>query len=276
MADKNSSLRIDIATLNGQKIRFAQTGPLDAKNAILVFNGIGANLETLDGFMSAFRGRRVISFDIPGVGGSPTPLIPYRFSQLSRLAMRLLAHLDVHTVDVFGVSWGGALAQQFAFENQPIVTSLTLAATSAGMVMVPGRLSVLSKLLTPKRYADPTFMTRIGPDLYGGLLRENEELLAEHLQAMNHSSLQGYVYQLFAISGWTSWPWLHRILCPTLVIMGEDDPIVPKVNGTLLCCRLPNARMVTMECGHLFLVTLPHETAGLVQQFISETTAFNT
>ena len=47
----------------------------------------------------------------------------------------------------------------------------TLAATSAGFVMVPGQPHVLLKMLSPRRYIDPSFLLRVGGQLYGGVLR---------------------------------------------------------------------------------------------------------
>ena len=54
------------------------------RRRLLIFNGIGANLELVEPFVDALGDVGVIIFDIPGVGGSPVPLAPYRFSTLSR------------------------------------------------------------------------------------------------------------------------------------------------------------------------------------------------
>ena len=146
-------------------------GPADAERTLLVFNGIGASLETVAPFAEHFRHTRIVTFDVPGVGGSPAPGLPYRMSWLSRLARRLLDTLGIGAVDVFGVSWGGALAQQFVHDHPERCRTLTLAATSAGFVMVPGNLRVLTKMATPRRYTDPDYMLKVGPDIYGGQLR---------------------------------------------------------------------------------------------------------
>jgi len=50
-------------------------------------------------------------------------------------------------------------------------------------------------------------------------------------------SLRGYLGQLYAIAGWTSLPWLHRLRPPTLVLAGDDDPIVPLLNARMLSPR---------------------------------------
>jgi hypothetical protein len=52
-------------------------------------------------------------------------------------------------------------------------------------------------------------------------------------------STWGYLGQLFAISGWTSLPWLGSLRQPTLVLAGDDDPIVPLVNGRILARCTP-------------------------------------
>lgn len=263
---------IRMMQLAGQDLRVAIYGPEKASRTLLLFNGIGASLETVAPFADAFEDTRIITFDAPGVGGSPVPALPYRFTWLARMAARMLDELDIARVDVFGVSWGGALAQQFVRDFPERSRSLTLAATSAGFVMIPGNLKVLMKMATPRRYTDPGYMAEVGPDIYGGQLRFNQELLGEHMRAMKAGSQRGYLYQLLAGVGWTSWLWLPRLKLPVLIIMGDDDPIVPVANGEILASRLPDARIEVMDCGHLFILTDPLGTAARMEAFFNEAT----
>lgn len=256
--------------ISGQKLRYAMLGPESARRVLLAFNGIGASLETAVPFAEAFQDTRILTFDVPGVGGSPAPSLPYRMTWVARLAARLLDRLDIAQVDVFGVSWGGALAQQFVHDFPERGRSLTLAATSAGFVMVPGNPKVLARLATPKRYTMPDYMLSIGPSLYGGRLREDDTVIRQHASAMKPNSQRGYLYQLLAGVGWTSWLWLPRIRVPVLVMMGDDDPIVPLVNGRMLVSRLSDARLEVMNCGHLFILTDPEGTARRIEEFLTE------
>jgi poly(3-hydroxyalkanoate) depolymerase len=260
----------DIRTLRvaGQQVRVALYGRPDAGRTLLLFNGIGAALELVAPFATAFGDTRVVTFDVPGVGGSPAPVLPYRFSGLARLAARLLDALGIAEVDVFGVSWGGAIAQQFARDHADRCRSLTLAATCAGFVMAPGDPRVLARIATPRRYSDPAYLLAVGPDIYGGQLRHNRALLAEHADALRPVGHRGYLYQLLAGVGWTSWHWLPRLRLPALILMGADDPIVPTVNGRILASRLPDARLEIVACGHLFILTDPAGTADRIESFI--------
>lgn len=262
------TIATETITVLGQRLRFAFFGPEEASRILLVFNGIGASLETVASFAEHFDDIRILTFDAPGVGGSPAPLVPYRFVGLSRLIAKALDKLGVGTVDVFGVSWGGAAAQQFVHDYPQRCRTLVLAATSAGFVMVPGNISVLMKMATPKRYTNPNYMMEVGPQIYGGQMRSSAAVLETHAATMKGGNPRGYLYQLLAGLGWTSWLWLPRLELPVLVMMGYDDPIVPLINGRILTNRLPNSNLVEMPCGHLFMLTSPADTATKVSAFI--------
>ena len=81
----------------------------------------------------------------------------------------------------------------------------------------------------------------------------------------------GYRYQMLAMLGWTSLPWLWRIRHPTLVLAGSDDPLVPLVNARLHTRLLHDARLHVLDDGHLFLLTRAQETASVLANFLAET-----
>jgi len=260
---------ISLHDVGGQTLRVGIRPGDKVRPPLLLFNGIGASIELVAPFLAAFDGPEAIVFDVPGVGGSPAPSLPYRPSTLARLSAQLLDQLGHEQVDVLGVSWGGALAQQFAFGQAQRCRRLILAATSPGHLMVPGRLTVLLKMATPRRYKDPDYMRRVAGDIYGGALRGAPERVREHLRHVRWSSDYGYYLQLFAGFGWTSLPWLPFLSQPTLVMAGTDDPIVPLVNGRILAGLIPHARLVTIDDGHLFLVTRAQESAAVISEFLN-------
>jgi len=262
-------VQISTHDLGGQTVRVGVRPAETQHPPLLLFNGIGANIELMQPFVEALEGRETIVFDVPGVGGSPAPWLPYRPSTLAILSARLLDRLGYDEVDVLGVSWGGALAQQFAFAHSKRCRRLVLAATSPGHLMVPGKLSAMLKMATPRRYKDPDYLKRIAGDIYGGELRYSPELVRRHLRHVSWSSDYGYYLQIIAGFGWSSLPWLGFLAQPTLVMAGTDDPIVPFANGRILAKLIPDARLVTVDDGHLFLVTRPKDSADIVANFLS-------
>jgi poly(3-hydroxyalkanoate) depolymerase len=162
--------------LDGQTIRTAVRPGKPHLTPLLIFNGIGANLELVFPFVEALDpDLEVIAFDVPG-----RRLVdarhPYRFPGLAKLTARMLDYLDYGQVNVIGVSWGGALAQQFAHDYPERCKKLVLAATAAGAVMVPGKPKVLWMMASPRRYIQPSHVIRIAPMIYGGAFRRDPDL----------------------------------------------------------------------------------------------------
>jgi poly(3-hydroxyalkanoate) depolymerase len=212
----------------------------------------------------------VVRFDVPGIGGSSDSPLPYTFPYLAAVVGRLLSALGLggEGVDVLGLSWGGALAQQFAFQNPRRCRRLILVSTGVGIGMVPGRPAVLAKLLTPQRFTDPDYAARLAGELYGGGARTDASIVKRlfdyHLMA---GSPVGYAHQLLAASVWSSLFALPLIRQPTLIVAGTDDPIIPVVNARIMGRLLPHATMHLHTGGHVDLVTNAAEFAPLIESF---------
>ncbi|QCI69057.1 poly(3-hydroxyalkanoate) depolymerase [Phreatobacter stygius] len=256
--------------VGGQILRVGIKAGRKDKPALLMFNGIGANLELAEPFFQALTDTEAVIFDIPGIGGSPAPLLPYRPSTLAKLAHDLIVQLGYDQVDVSGVSWGGGLAQQFAFQFPETCRKLVLVSTSAGMVMLPGAPNVLLKMASPKRYTDRGYMKSIAAEIYGGAFRRDPHLIDRHAAAMRGSTQYGYALQLIGMLGWTSVPWLWMLQQPTLILSGTDDPLIPVINAQLLATLIPKARLELIDDGHLFVVTDPQRSAKMVEAFLDE------
>jgi len=260
---------IEHVTVCGVRLRISIEG---RGRPLLLFNGIGASLELLQPFRRELRATETIAVDMPGSGGSATPLLPRRFGGLSRLMSALLDVLGYREVDVLGVSWGGAMAQEFTRRHPGRVSRLVLAATSTGVLSVPGEPAALWVLATPRRYTSAGYFERVAPILYGGAFRKDPSLLRQqgHMRFIHPPSVRGYLSQLAAGFGWTSVFWLHRVKTPTLVLAANDDPIIPLANAKILAGIMPSARLrVVRDGGHLFLITHAKEVAPWIEDFLA-------
>jgi len=257
--------------VDGIRLRVAIRG---TGRPLLLLMGIGGNLEMWQPFEEALDGREIqtITVDAPGTGGSTGYRFPRRMSGLAQTMDQLLGVLGYDQVDVLGVSFGGVLAQQLAHQAPGRVRRLVLAATGPGLGGVPGSPRVLWALATPRRYYQPDYFRRIAGRIYGGAARRDPDaMLHGSLARFAHApSFSGYLAQLYAIAGWTSLPWLVRLPQPTLVIAGDDDPVVPPINGRILGRLIPGARLhIVPGGGHLFLLERPTEIATIVTEFLT-------
>jgi poly(3-hydroxyalkanoate) depolymerase len=238
---------------------------------LLMVNGIGASLELLQPFVDELDpALEVIRFDVPGVGGSPLPGRPYRFSGLCRLMAHLLSALGHDEADVLGISWGGGVAQHFAMFQRQRCRRLVLVSTAPGMLMMPAKPAVLARMITPRRYLDPAYLGEFAADLYGGSARSEPDRVAALMHSNNRvGPRRGYVYQLAAGTGWTSLPFLPLIRQPTLILSGNDDPLIPLVNARLMHSLIPRSQLHVFHDGHLGLVTEAAELAPVVDRFLA-------
>jgi poly(3-hydroxyalkanoate) depolymerase len=257
-------------TAGGQRIRVnvrhGSTVPL------VLCNGIGASLEVLDPLVEQLDPDfTVVRFDVPGTGGSPTSLAPYGFPYLAWVLGRVLSKLGIGVVDVLGLSWGGALAQQFAFQNPRRCRQLVLVATGTGALMVPAHPRVLAKMLTPRRFSDPDYAASIAGDLYGGTVRAHGEDVARlFVRQLHAGSKIGYLHQLLAGSVWTSLFALPAVRQDTLIVAGTDDPIIPVVNARVMNALLPHSRLHLHSGGHIDLVHNAAELVPVIEAFLRE------
>ena len=213
---------------------------------VLLLNGMSRPMASWSHFTDALRGRTVITFDGPGVGASETPVVPYSMPMLADVAVRVLDAVGIEKADVVGYSHGGAVAQQIAIGHPTRVNRLVLLSTSCGLGAVPGRGRDATRIML-----DPSRATRWPrPDPLGLL------------------------WQIAAISTWTSIPVLGCIDAPTLVVCGDYDTAVPPANSRILAARIPDARLVTIPAGHDLQLPVPAATvAELVTQFLDSETA---
>jgi poly(3-hydroxyoctanoate) depolymerase len=236
-----------VVSIGGLRIAARTTGSGDP---VLLLNGMSRPMKSWASFAGVLRDRTIIAFDAPGVGASETPVVPYPMSMLSDVAARVLDAVGIEKADVVGYSHGGAVAQQFAVGHPTRVNRLVLLATACGVGAVPGRpLDVTQILLAPNR---ETRWPRPHP--------------------------LGLLWQLAAISTWSSIPVLGCIDAPTLVICGDLDRAVPPANSRLLAARIRDAHRVTIHAGHDLQKPGPAAIVGqLVQRFLdSETLTPNT
>ena len=263
--------RMRVLAVGGRAIRVSVRDSSPGWPALLLCNGIGASMELFQPFVDALDPRRgIIRFDMPGIGGSAAPVLPYHLATSAPLLTGLLDQLGCAQADVLGISWGGALAQQLALSRPDRVRRLVLVATGPGVLMVPACPSVLLRMLTPRRHRDPGYAARIAGELYGGSARKDPAAARDLLHgATRLGPAHGYYYQLLSAAGWTSLPWLRGLKAPTLILAGDDDPIIPLANARIMHRLIPCSELHVYDGGHLELAARPDRIAPVVEAFLN-------
>jgi pimeloyl-ACP methyl ester carboxylesterase len=267
---------------NGLALEVEDAGPRDGP-AVLLVMGLGMQLTAWpDAFVDALAaaGYRVIRFDNRDVGlsaqldhlGVPNLLwesvklrfglpvrAPYRMHDLAADAFGVLDALGIRQAHVVGASMGGMIAQRMALAAPDRVLSLASVMSSSGARHLPGpRLRVLRALLgKPRDRAEAAVLAHylrlfrvIGSP---GFPMPREQLRDAILRSLRRGyNPAGSVRQMAAIAADTGRALeLRGVRVRTLVIHGEDDPLLPLACGHDTAARIPGARLVTVPgMGH--------------------------
>jgi pimeloyl-ACP methyl ester carboxylesterase len=216
---------------------------------------------------------RVIVFDNRGVGRSASPDGPYTIRAMAGDAAALLDEIGVGRVHVAGYSMGGQITQELALARPGQVRSLMLLSSCARCdernkaIMetwgeLPGVVEprLMARLLLPWLYSS-AFFTQPGAV---------EQLLTLLLENPYPPTPEGIYHQTRAVGDFDTTDRLGEIGCPTLVLVGEEDVLLPVTFSRQLAQGIPRAELVVLEkTGHGLLVEAPEGVARAMLEFLS-------
>ena len=259
------------ATVNDIQIYYEERG---SGEPLLLIMGLGASTLSWSEQVRTFsRDFRVIAFDNRGAGRSDKPTVPYSIGLFADDTAGLMDALGIDSAHVYGQSMGGFIAQQLALRHPQRVRTLILGSTSCGgrqaVVASPENLAVIGMLnvLTPREAAEK-----------GLSLLYSEEFITANREALIQRSLKeaelrpppdAFGRQVQAAVRHNTFDRLSDIRCPTLVITGSDDKVVPADNSRILVERIPGAELAVLPgAGHGYLLEKAAESNAVVLEFL--------
>jgi len=265
-SSKTCSAAFTMIGVAGRRLRIGQWHTQAGGTPLVMLSGIGMNMEMLEPVARQMPQRHLISIDMPGIGKSPDPIFPYTIAQIALTLASLFDRLNIDLVDMLGISWGGAVAQQFAFQHRARIRRLILASTSSGNVMMPGNQAMIALMLEPQEYTVEAALRRNLATVYNGGGSGQVSL-----NAATAPSPLGYSYQIAAFAGWSSAPFLPLLAMPVMVMADNEDQLIPVANAHFLHSAIPDSRIELSDGGgHLFMLTHPGRFAKLVEEFLDQ------
>jgi 3-oxoadipate enol-lactonase len=218
---------------------------------------------------------RVIVFDNRGTGRSDKPNVPYTASMMVEDIAGLLDVVGIDTTNVFGVSMGGMIAQEFALSYPGRVNSLVVGCSSCGGAnTVPGTQESRDFLFSTAmdKYTGEEKALATIPWLWNMEFIENNPDAVKRYVAVTTeypTPPEAYACQANFILTFSSYDRLPELKTPTLVICGAKDRLIPPENSRILASRIPGAELAVIEnAGHGFITDSAEESSKVILRFL--------
>jgi 3-oxoadipate enol-lactonase len=217
------------------------------------------------------RDFRVILMDNRGMGQTSVPsALVHRVPDMAGDVAAVLDAAGEPSCHLAGFSMGGMIAQEFAVSYPKRLRSLTLMGTNCGGAhAVLAERDVWQLLFDKSKLSPEEALALMRPHTYARATDAN--LIAEdHLvRIANHPSKRDYEAQLYGLMRWTSFYRLPLIQCPTLVLHGLEDQLIPPKNGHILADNIPHAQLVELEnASHWLHSEQPQRCALEITNFV--------
>jgi pimeloyl-ACP methyl ester carboxylesterase len=282
--------------IDGEPVNVIELGPTQpsagqAPQPLMFVHGLSGSWPNwLEQLAAMSAERRVIAMDLPGFGHSPMPREQHRpgtgitISGYARLLDGLMGALGVDAAAVVGNSMGGFIAAELAIAFPQRVERLVLV-SAAGISTtrdprVTRALPVMSRLQTvlaatagwvAAKSDTVARRARLRDALMNLVVRHPSRLPAAlAAEQIRGAGKPGFIQGLQAVLDYDVRDRLPEIACPTLIVWGDRDRLIPVRDAALFAELIPNSRKVIFEdTGHMSMLERPAAFNALLEQFLS-------
>lgn len=261
-------------TVNGINVYYEEQGKGEP---LILLNGLAFPMDLwFSQIQELSKDFRVIAADNRGIGRTDKPDEEYSIPLMAADAVGLLRSLGIEKGHVAGLSMGGFIAQEMALSYPSMVNRLILIATSMGGARSwemgkPFWKKVMDEMRgkTPEQIyrLDLTMMT--APGFAGKRPDVIDKAVALRMQ--NVQPYHAFLRQSSGAASFDAYARAGSIKQPTLIVLGQDDPIFPIALAEDFQKILPKAKMIVYEdCGHAILLEKAEQLSGDIREFLKK------
>lgn len=273
-------------TIHGHDVAYRLAG--DGDEAILLIHGMAGSSDTWRHVMPTLaKDHLVLAPDLPGHGASSKHAGDYSLGAYANTLRDLLIGLDVERVTVVGTSLGGGVAMQLAYQHPELCERLVLMSSGGlgrevspllRLLSLPGSELVL-KVAVPSFVRDRGNTVRHWLGSKGVHSHKMDEMWRAYASLGDDATRQAFLRTLRSVidTGGQSVNAEDRLYLtdtvPTMIIWGDEDPIIPVSHAERARAAMPNCRVEILPgVGHFAQVEASNQVIELLYDFIATTT----
>jgi len=263
-ADK--TLEEKTVNIDGNSIRFLEEG--DSDHVLLLIHGLGASAERWEHVIPLFsKKHRVIVPDLVGFGHSEKPSVDYTTDYFADFIYKFVSKMQIKNFSIIGSSLGGQIGAEFTSNHNDLVKKLVLVSPSGIMKHSTPALDayIMAALYPNSESATMAFQTM------SGQTQIDEELITGFVERMKMPNAKmAFMSTLLGLrDAEVITEKLGMITIPTLIVWGENDPVIPIKYSESFVSSINDCRFYKMvKCGHTPFVEDPKGFFDLVSDFL--------
>jgi pimeloyl-ACP methyl ester carboxylesterase len=274
---RQTRFEVQPTEIDGRRMNVILLGSGERTPAVFV-HGLGGSwknwLENLPAFALE---RRVIAFDLPGFGESELPAQEISISGYARCVEQLCERLGLGKIDLVGNSMGGFVSAELAITHPERVRRLALV-DAAGISIVdlrrwPARtamrlVAVQAGWGSAQRHI--LLRPRLRHAAFRTVMRHPTRLALDLVaEQAGGPGMPGFLLAMDALLSYDFRDRLSEIRCPTLIVHGEDDMLVPVADAHEFQRLIPGSRLLILkDTGHVPMLERPRTFNRALADFL--------
>ena len=256
-------------TIDENKIRYLESGTSD--ETLVLVHGLGASAERWEYVIPHFQEHyRVIVPDLIGFGYSDKPLVDYTTEFFAEFLKKFLDKLEIKNPIIVGSSLGGQITAEYVLNNNDSVQKLILVSPSGAM---KHSTPALDAYVMAALYPNPDAAKNAFEMMSGASKEIDPKIIEGFVKRMQlPNAKMAFMSTLLGLkNSEIITEKLSSITVPTMVIWGEQDPVIPVKYADSFASRIKDCRFFRMDgCGHTPYVEAPNQFVKIVLEFLGK------
>lgn len=269
------------AEIRGRRVNYVDIGSGERPPIVFVHGLGGCWQNFIENIPRAAQDRRAIALDLPGFAHSEMPREEITISGYARTVVELLRQIAVEgPVTLVGNSMGGFISAEIGI-RYPEACNRILLCSAAGIstthlrrapVLTAARMTGAVTDFVLARREQVVRRARLRHAILAYVVNHPTRLAPDlTLEIMRGAGSPGFLPALGALTDYDYSDRLDDLRCPTLLVWGSDDKIVPARDADEYERLIPNSRKVIFDdTGHLSMVERPQTFNDLMMEFADE------
>jgi pimeloyl-ACP methyl ester carboxylesterase len=252
--------------VNDIEMNYEMTGQGDY---LLLIHGLGSSSRDWEDFIPFLPNFKILTIDLRGHGQTSKPKGLYSIKMFAADIKSLLKQLEISSLNVLGISLGGAVALQLAIDSPEFVKNLVVINSTAELLTntYKMRFEAIKRILIIRLVGMKKMGEVLAPRLF--IKPEQEDLRKKLIERWAENDKKAYLSAMKALIGWSVVKDLPKISCPTLVV-GSDQDYSPSSIKQEYTKLIPNGKFVEIaDARHAVTVEKPEELSKIVLPFLS-------